>query len=179
MPSEDTVLMEDAHLIFRNFAGEEGKYNREGDRNFCVLLPEQLAIDMAADGWNIKTLKARDGDSEERPYIQVSVGFKNRPPKIFMITSKGRTALSEDEVALLDWVDIKQADLIIRPYRWSVTDRNGVSTGIKAYVKSLFVIIDEDYLELKYADVTEINGRDYVDAEVVSEIRAIEGRKPF
>ena len=44
MPKNDnTVLMEGVQIIFRNFAGREGQYNREGDRNFAVLLDEKVA----------------------------------------------------------------------------------------------------------------------------------------
>jgi hypothetical protein len=169
MPAEETILMEDAEIIFRNFEGKEGKYNRKGDRNFCVLLPEALATTLSRDGWSIKTLKPRDPDDEPRPYIPVSVGFKNRPPKIFLVTSRSRTPLTEENVEILDWVDIKQVDLIIRPYDWTV---NGES-GRKAYVKSLFVVVHEDYLEEKYAGVPEISatahGADIVDGEIVDE----------
>lgn len=154
MAADGTLLMEDARIIFRNFAGKEGMYNREGDRNFCILLDDKLANEMSADGWNIKTLKARESSDPaepDQPYIMVSVGYKGRPPKIVMITSKGRTDLGEDEIEVLDWVDIKNVDLIVRPYEWRVGDK----TGIKAYLKSMFVTIDEDALEIKYADVQE------------------------
>lgn len=146
---DGTLIMEDARIVFRNFAGKEGMYNREGDRNFCVLLEDDLAADMMQDGWNVKRLKPREGEENGTAYIQVSVGFKGRPPRIVMITSQGRTDLGEDECVLLDWADVDKVDLIIRPYHWNVNGR----TGVKAYLKSIFVVIHEDYLELKYADV--------------------------
>lgn len=148
---DGTLIMEDARIVFRNFAGEERQYNREGDRNFCILLEDDLAADMLADGWNIKRLKPRDGAEQGTAYIQVSVGFKGRPPRMVMITSRGRTDLGEDECVLFDWADILICDLIIRPYHWNVNGR----TGVKAYLKSIFITINEDYLELKYADVPE------------------------
>ena len=150
---ENTVVIEDARIVFRNFAGKEGMYNREGDRNFAVLLDEATAQAMGEDGWNIKTLRAREEGDPDQPYIQVSVGYKGRPPRVVMITSRGRNDLGEDEVELLDWVDIANVDLIIRPYTWEVNGK----TGIKAYLKSIFVTIDEDELELKYADVEHAN----------------------
>lgn len=147
--NDGTLIMEDARIVFRNFAGAEGMYNREGDRNFCVLLEDDLAEQMKADGWNIKRLKPREDNETGTAYIQVSVGFKGRPPRMVMITSQGRVELSEQSVVLLDWADIDKVDLIIRPYNWNVNGR----TGVKAYLKSIFVVIHEDYLELKYADV--------------------------
>lgn len=153
--NDNTVLMEDVRIIFRNFAGKEGRYNREGDRNFAVLLDDDIAEKMAQDGWNVKWLKARDEEESEQAYLQVSVNYKGRPPRIVMVTSRGRTNLSEDEVELLDWADIVTTDLIVRPYEWAV---NG-ATGIKAYAQSVFVTIQEDALELKYSDMDQIPSR--------------------
>jgi len=153
--SDGNILMEDARIIFRNFAGKEGKYNREGDRNFCVLLDPDLAEALDRDGWNVKALRGREEGDPDQPYLQVSVGFKNRPPKVVMVTSRGRTTLGEDEIELLDWVDIRTVDLIIRPYNWDVSGK----TGIKAYLKSIFITIDEDELDLKYADLEELPAR--------------------
>jgi hypothetical protein len=110
---------------------------------------------MAKDGWNIKALRAREEGEEEQPYVQVAVNFKGRPPRVVMITSRGRTTLFEDEVEILDWADIQNVDLIIRPYEWVV---NGKS-GIKAYLQSIYVTIDEDELELKYSDVPDVEER--------------------
>jgi len=151
MPKQDgTVLMEGVQLVFKNFAGKEGRYNREGDRNFAVVLPTEQALQMQADGWNVKQFKERD-DAEEGEipdyWLGVSVGYgKGRPPQIVMISSRGRTNLTEETVEMLDWVDMQNVDLIVRPYTWEV---NG-NTGVKAYLKSLYVTIEEDELELKY-----------------------------
>jgi hypothetical protein len=142
-------LIEDAQIIFRNFSGKESQYNREGQRNFAVILEPTIAKQMLDDGWNVKYLKVRDGEEGEdpTPYISVEVSYKNRPPRIVLITDTARTQLSEDMVESLDWADIRTADLIARGYEWVV----GPNTGTKAYLQSLFITIEQDALERKYA----------------------------
>ena len=140
-----TFMVEDAQIIFRNFEGKEGQYNRKGDRNFGVILDPKTAQQMLKDGWNVKFLKSREDDSET-PWVQVSVNFENRPPRVVMLTSTSRTNLDESSVEVLDWADIKTVDLIARAYNWEVNGK----TGIKAYLKSMFVTIEEDELERKY-----------------------------
>jgi hypothetical protein len=160
MAVEGTVVMEGVRLVFRNFAGKEGMYNREGDRNFSVLLDDDVADAMAQDGWNIKRLKPREEGEPEQAYLQVSVGYKGRPPRIVMITSRGRNELGEDEVEILDWADIKNVDLIVRPYNWVIRENTPQeASGVKAYLKSMFVTIEEDELDLKYADLDDIPAR--------------------
>jgi len=152
--AENTVLMEGVRIIFRNFAGKEGQYNRAGDRNFGVILPPDVAERMLADGWNVKYLKPREDDEEEveTPWLAVSVKYdKGRPPKILLVTSRGRTNLDEESVETLDWADILNVDLIVRPYTWEVSGK----TGIKAYLQSMYITIEEDELERKYAEMDE------------------------
>lgn len=148
MPDDvKTFMIEDARIIFRNFSGKEGKYDREGDRSFAVILPEDIAETMAKDGWNVKYLEAREEGEPDTPFVSVAVNFNNRPPRVVLLTSTTRTQLDEASVDVLDWADIQTADLIARGYDWSV---NGKS-GTKAYLQSLFVTIVEDALERKYS----------------------------
>ena len=154
MPTDpNVVVMEGVRLVFRNFTGKEGQYNREGDRNFGVILPDNVAEAMAADGWNVKYLQPREDEEEETeptPWLPVKVGYgKGRPPKIMLVTDRGKTALNEDTVDTLDWADITNVDLIVRPYNYEVHGR----TGISAYVQSMYVTIEEDPLERKYAEM--------------------------
>jgi hypothetical protein len=171
--NDSTVVLEDMQIVFRNFAGKEDMYNREGDRNFAVLLDPPLAEQMAKDGWNVKHLKAREEGDQPQAYLSIAVSYKIRPPRVVLITSKGRNTLSEDLVMAADWVDIEFVDLTIRPYSWSVSG----NSGIKAYLQSIFIKVHEDPLEIKYAHLQEIGtgellaieADEYVDAEIISE----------
>ena len=145
------IVIENARIGFRNFSGKEGKFNPAGRRNFCVFLDSDLARTLEGDGWNIRWLQPRDDEDEEQAYLQVAVSFDNIPPKMILVSSNGKSQLDEESISILDWAEIENVDLIIRPYNWDV---NGKS-GVKAYVKSMYVTLVEDEFEHKYMDVPD------------------------
>lgn len=144
------VVIKDARILFRNFAGKPTKFNAAGGkRTFAVILPPDLAEELAADGWNVKELAPRDEEDSPTPYIQVEASWRARPPRILTITGGGkrRTDLNESTVELLDYAEIEHIDLSLTPYHWEV---NG-NEGTKAYLRSMYVTLVEDELEDMYA----------------------------
>lgn len=145
------VPIEDAHIMFRNFSGNQTQFNPAGRRNFCVELTPELADDLEADGWNIKRREPREEGDSEFCYIQVSVSFDNIQPNIWLVTSRNKTRLNSNTVGMLDYADIDRVDLVIRPYNWEVSGR----TGVKAYLKNMYVTIVEDEFDERYADIPD------------------------
>lgn len=144
--------IEDTRLIFRNFTGAPSQFNAKGDRNVGVLLDPETAAAMEAEGWNVKYLKHREGDDPNEPqqaWIKAKVSYAIKQPKIFMITSRGKSPLGEDELQVLDFAEFQKIDVMLEP---SFYEMNG-KTGYSCYVSSLYATIVEDELDLKYADV--------------------------
>jgi hypothetical protein len=155
---DESVVIENTRLLFRNFKGAKGKFNKEGERSFSVVLSDAQAQEMIDAGWKVKWLKPREEDDVPTPFLPVKINFEGkRPPRIVMITSKNRTTLDEDSVSLVDFANVANVDLIVNPYHWNVDG----DTGINAYLKSMFIIIEEDYLDRKYADLAESSVAEY------------------
>lgn len=161
--ADSNIVVENARIGFKNFSGKEGQYNPAGRRNFCLFFDDDDLVEkLKQDGWNIRYLKPRDKDDKPEAYLQVSVSFGNYPPKIVLITSRGKTSISESEVDMLDWAEIKNVDIIARPYNWNV---NGKS-GTKAYLKAMYVTIEEDEFASKYEDLPDSAASSIVDDDV-------------
>lgn len=151
----DNIKIEGAKLIYKNFRGLGNNFNSEGNRNFGVLIDDELADKLIADGWRVKRLRAKEDDPDqyEQPWMPVKVKFGQYPPIAVLITSRGKTRLDEETIGQLDFASIKTVDLIIRPYNYPAM--NGRPAGVSAYLKSLYVTVNEDDLALKYADIPD------------------------
>lgn len=154
--TDGTLLIENAKIIFRNFAGKASQYNREGERNFAVIIEDlRQAKKLQADGWNVKIKPPKEEGDDEFAYLQVGVSFDNFPPNIYTITSSGKTRLTKEMVELLDSADFAMLDIILNPYDWTIP--SGAS-GRKAYLKTMFATLNEDALELKYSGLGSNGG---------------------
>ena len=166
MARTKNIVIEDAKIIFRNFKGKGDKYNPEGRRTFGVLIDNEVAEDLAAEGWHIKYLRARDEDEAEQAYLPVRVSFKNAPPAIYLVTKHKKTQLTEELVGTLDNAEFETIDLTISPYHWSIEGKNGTEEGITAYLKSGYFTIVTDAFYDKYAKYDETGTKSTDDDEI-------------
>lgn len=135
------LQIDDARIVYRNFSGEPSKYNREGDRNFAVVIPNtEMADALTEAGWNVKVKPPREEGEEPFMFLQVKVKFNERGPAAYLQSGRNMRKLSEDTIGILDKVDIIGVDLDVRPYHYDVNGK----TGISAYLQSIKVIQDVD-----------------------------------
>lgn len=148
------VNFENAKIMFKNFEGREGRYNRKGDRNFVVVIEDpEVARDLSDDGWNVRISEPREEGDKPFMTLQVAVSFRTfpsiPPAEIFVYTKKARRRLNEDTVGELDFMEIGNIDLTIRPRFW--TDDAG-NEHVKAYLKEMHVTPIESPWSDKYAE---------------------------
>lgn len=130
------LQIDDARIIYRNFAGAASKFNREGDRNFSIVIPDQEIADELIDkGWKVKIKPPRDEDEDPFITLPVKVKFNVNGPNVYLASGSRMTKLNEDTIGILDDVDISSVDLDVRPYDWVVNDK----TGRSAYLQSIKV----------------------------------------
>ena len=137
----DILQINDARIIYRNFSGAPSKFNREGDRDFSVVIPEQDMADALMErGWNVKIKPPRDEDDAPLMYLKVKVKFTEFGPNVYLDTKGKRNKLDEETIGMIDDIYIipDGVSLDIRPYDWEIN----VKTGRTAYLKNMRVIQD-------------------------------------
>lgn len=150
---EKILDFENAKMIFRNFSGRGSMFNAEGTRNFCLPISREKATILEREGWKVKWPK--DPESDRDPYIPVAVRFFGTPdqedgrdPRIFVRNSAHDQFVkyTENMVGNLDNAEIDTCDIVIRPRQWEMNGK----TGIKAYLKSMYVTLMQDDFYGKY-----------------------------
>ena len=144
------LTLRNVRIIFRNFAGAPTRFNAAGGkRTFSILLNETEAQELRSMGFNVKALKQRDPDDDPTFHLPVEVSYRVKPPRIVFISNQGRkrTVIDEDTVGLIDYTEIEKIDLTINPYQWEMEN----ARGVKAYLRTMYVTIREDELDIEYA----------------------------
>ena len=138
----DILQIDNARIVYRNFSGEGSKFNREGDRNFAVIIEDEETANALADlGWNIKIKPPRDEDDSPFMFLPVKVKFNDRGPTVYLKSGNADPVkLDEENVGCLDQIDILSVNLDIRPYNWEVNGKEGRT----AYLQSMLVFQDVD-----------------------------------
>lgn len=148
------LQIDNCRIVYRNFAGRGDKFNREGDRNFAIVIPdEDLANRLIDEGWNVKIKAARDDQDTPFMILPVKVKFNDRGPACYLISGSRRVRLDEESISCLDDIDISNVDLDIRPYDWVIQEGTvNEKRGRSAYLQSIEVTQEIDRFAARYAE---------------------------
>ena len=146
------LQIDDARIVYRNFSGAPSKFNREGDRNFAVVIETQQQADaLIEEGSNVKIKAPRDEGEDPFIYLPVKIKFNDRGPSVYLRSGKAMRKLGEDTVDVLDNVDILSVSMDLRPYDWEVNGKSGRT----AYLQSINVTQEVDRFADIYAEVND------------------------
>ena len=146
---KNIMQIDDARIIFKNFEGRGDKFNREGDRNFSLLIEDpNTAEAMKREGWNVKIKEGRDPDEGPFMRLPVKVKFTDYGPTVYLNSAGNVVKLNEESIGCLDNIEIETVNMDIRPYDWEVNGK----TGRTAYLQSMEVIQRIDRFAARYSN---------------------------
>ena len=164
----DIALIDVEHaltaLMFPNFEGREVRdrntgriYNKEGDQNFCVAIPDGLADDLTDEGWNVKVYEDSDGNVTK--YIKVKINWNPTKaeyiPDMNTITNRKTgervsTKLDEETSKLISISTLKDIDISIRRSAYRDDEGNWKPT---ARLAGAWATLHQSYLADKWNDI--------------------------
>lgn len=120
------LTVENAVIFWTNFKGEPTKFNPQGGkRTFNVAIPEQVAMDLREEGWNIKERPPYDEDDDILYYTECVLNMRSQfIPRVYLCTEwngrKSMRRLYDDNVGELDGMRYENVDLVIHPHEHEV-----------------------------------------------------------
>jgi len=150
----DDVELEDVKVkwAFSHFDGREDTFNAQGEHNFTIMLPDDIADKLREEGWNIRDMAGyEEGDPDEH-LLKIKISYKYEPPKVFLIKGDRKLRAEQRDLADIRRDTCEQIDVIITPSRWV----NGNASGITAYAKELYAKVKESRFSSKYAEYEEL-----------------------
>ncbi|WP_407450049.1 hypothetical protein [Fibrobacter sp.] len=147
------LRINDAMIIWPNFEGRPGQYNREGERSFSLIIPTEEMKDMLVNdvnkygaGWNVRIRPPREEGDTPFMHLPVKVLFNDRGPKVYLDNGFNVRELDEDTVGLLDKIEIRSVDMDIRPYDNVIRDK----AYRTAYLKGIWVYQEVNRFASRY-----------------------------
>ena len=162
------LQIDGGRIVHRNFEGRPSKYNKKGDRNFSLVIPNALLIDVCDEipddaiatetvadylsslGWNLKVKPPREEGEEEFIFLPIKVNLNGRV-NIYLASGSRMTKLVEETVPVVDSIDIEEVDMDIRPYHWEVNGK----TGTAAYLQTMKIVQRVDRFKEEYISNSE------------------------
>ena len=147
----------EARILWPNFEGRGDRFNKQGDRNFHLVIPDQEIADALmndtnqyGDGWNVK-IKRRDDGEAPFMHMMVKVKFNGRGPNVYLVSGNKQVRLNEDTIKCLDDIDILYADMDIRPYDGEMpsgqTFRSAYLSAMRVYQRVDRFANDDSYMD--------------------------------
>ena len=131
------IEISNAKILWKNFTGELGFYNKEGGRNFCLVLSDDASVNFfKQNGYSIAVKSSGVEVGEFIRYLNVKLKFNNGKPIITLKSNNKTIRVDENLVSVLDSIKIKSVDMSIKPYHWELP--NG-EHGQIAYLSSMTV----------------------------------------
>lgn len=158
--------VEHAGMIYKNFSGKPTRVNPAGGkRTFALVLNEEYADRLSAQGWNVKVKEVRDQLSEGEQTLTVGWNdyvnmYKGQfdhaliytecvvnenseyPPKIYKVSEfngdKTMALIPQDQWFRLDESELMNVDIVIHPYTHGRSLAN--PDAKKGYLKSMYAM---------------------------------------
>ena len=144
--SNGDLSVEGAAIIYKNFDGGPTKFNPAGGkRTFSLVVPQDIADQLVADGWNVKVRHSEDGPEDDMFYTEIVVNLESQyPPKLHLITRfaerESMIELDASNIKELDNNFLYNVDLIIHPFNHGRVNAAGAT--VKGYLKTLYATVE-------------------------------------
>lgn len=152
------LSVENAVIIWSNFEGRPTTFNPAGGkRTFTLVLSEEWADILRAEGWNVKYREPKEEGDDPLIFTEIVVNMASKyPPRVAVYSQfRGRknvAYLDERNIKQLDEIDIQSIDVVIHPYEHG----RSASSRIKGYARVICAVQAQDsYFGGKYADWEE------------------------
>ena len=152
----NSINVEDTNFIYdTNFAGDPNKDRYHDSRRKCkILIDEDLAKQLAADNVTVYQTKPSEYDDpntfEPEYFVAAQVKYRKLdgtlvkyPPKVYLVTDNDVVLQTEDTIANLDNIRVKNVKCVLNPF----LNENGKKS---LYVRVMYV--EQDNSEDPYAE---------------------------